>query len=122
MIKIYKIKIGEKVYEVEVEAVTEAEGKIEAASKLEEVKKETKSPPINGEIKKGDSVNAPMQGLILSVDVTEGQQVKAGQTLVLLEAMKMENPVVAPKDGTVSGIHVSKGDTVETGDLMITLV
>ncbi len=118
MIKIYKIKIGEKVYEVEVEAVTEKEGKIEAAPKKEEVRKEV-APPPSGE---GEEVSAPMQGLILNVEVTAGQKVKAGETLVLLEAMKMENPIVAPRAGTVSGIHVSKGDTVETGDPLITLV
>lgn len=117
MIKVYKIRIGEKVYEVEVEAVSEKEGKIASESSVEKEKKETVKAP-SGE---STEVKAPMQGLILSVEVTEGQEVKAGETLVLLEAMKMENPIVAPKDGTVSGVFASKGDTVETGDLLITL-
>ena len=55
------------------------------------------------------------------MDVSSGQKVKAGETLILLEAMKMENPIVAPADGTVEGIHISKGDTVETGALLISL-
>ena len=121
MIKIYKIKIGEKVYEVEVEAVTEAERKIEAASKLEEVKKETKSPPINGEIKKGDLVNAPMQGKILKINASAGASVKKGDVLLVLEAMKMENEICAPQDGTVATVECAAGDSVESGKVLVSM-
>ena len=123
MIKLYKIKIGEKVYEVELEEVNEKEGKIEAA-KPENIKEEKAEKPENkvtGETTGSVKVEAPMQGLVISVDVSLGQKVKAGETLILLEAMKMENPIVAPVDGTVEGIHISKGDTVETGALLISL-
>ena len=123
MIKLYKIKIGEKVYEVELEAVSEKEGKIEAA-KPENIKEEKAEKPENkltGQATGSVKVEAPMQGLVISVDVSLGQKVKAGETLILLEAMKMENPIVAPVDGTVEGIHISKGDTVETGALLISL-
>ena len=123
MIKLYKIKIGEKVYEVELEAVNEKEGKIEAANP-ENVKEEKTEKPDNkvtGQATGSVKVEAPMQGLVISVDVSLGQKVKAGETLILLEAMKMENPIVAPIDGTVEGIHISKGDTVETGALLISL-
>ena len=123
MIKLYKIKIGEKVYEVELEAVNEKEGKIEAANP-ENVKEEKTEKPDNkvtGQATGSVKVEAPMQGLVISVDVSLGQKVKAGETLILLEAMKMENPIVAPADGTVEGIHISKGDTVETGALLISL-
>ena len=123
MIKLYKIKIGEKVYEVELEAVSEKEGKIETA-KPENIKEEKTEKPDNkvtGQATGSVKVEAPMQGLVISVDVSLGQKVKAGETLILLEAMKMENPIVAPVDGTVEGIHISKGDTVETGALLISL-
>ena len=123
MIKLYKIKIGEKVYEVELEEVNEKEGKIEAA-KPENIKEEKAEKPENkvtGQTTGSVKVEAPMQGLVISVDVSLGQKVKAGETLILLEAMKMENPIVAPVDGTVEGIHISKGDTVETGALLISL-
>ena len=123
MIKLYKIKIGDKVYEVELEAVSEKEGKIEAveAAKPENIKEEKPENKVTGQATGSVKVEAPMQGLVISVDVSSGQKVKAGETLILLEAMKMENPIVAPVDGTVEGIHISKGDTVETGALLISL-
>lgn len=62
-----------------------------------------------------------MQGLIVDVKVETGQKVKAGDEVVILEAMKMENPIVAPKDGTILEIKVSKGSTVNTGDTLVIL-
>jgi len=64
----------------------------------------------------GETVNSPLPGLILEVHVTENQPVKAGQTLMVMEAMKMENQVQAPHDGTVTRIRVKKGDSVAEGD------
>ena len=62
-----------------------------------------------------------MPGKILRVLVSEGQQVKTGQGLVVLEAMKMENEIPAPKDGVVKKIYVKEGDTVNTGDPLVEL-
>ena len=56
-----------------------------------------------------------MPGTILDVKVTEGQAVKSGDVLVILEAMKMENEILAPCDGTVAGLSVTKGAAVESG-------
>ncbi len=66
-------------------------------------------------------VKAPMPGNILDVKVKAGASVKAGDVLVILEAMKMENEIVAPQDGTVASINVNKGDTVNSGDVLVSM-
>ncbi len=67
------------------------------------------------------AVNAPMPGTILDVKVAPGAAVKAGDVLVILEAMKMENEIVAPQDGTVAAVNVKKGDSVNSGDVLASL-
>ena len=69
----------------------------------------------------GTPVEAPMMGKILDIKVSVGQAVKRGDSLFILEAMKMENEIVAPKDGTVASINANKGDTVESGTVLATL-
>ncbi|MBR1509769.1 MAG: biotin/lipoyl-binding protein [Bacteroidales bacterium] len=69
----------------------------------------------------GEKVNSPLPGVIIEVSVKEGQAVKAGQKLAVLEAMKMENEIPAPKDGTVTAIHVSKGDSVLEGAPIVSI-
>jgi acetyl-CoA/propionyl-CoA carboxylase, biotin carboxylase, biotin carboxyl carrier protein len=63
----------------------------------------------------GDSVSAPMQGTIVKVEVTEGQEVQAGELIVVLEAMKMEQPLTAHKAGTITGLNAEVGTTVPAG-------
>mgnify|MGYP003207678823 CR=1 FL=1 len=60
-------------------------------------------------------VNAPMPGTILDIKVKAGTAVKAGDVVMILEAMKMENEISAPQDGTIASIDVRKGDTVNSG-------
>ncbi|WP_293966444.1 biotin/lipoyl-containing protein [uncultured Eubacterium sp.] len=67
------------------------------------------------------SVDAPMPGNILDIKVSNGALVKAGDVLLILEAMKMENEIVAPQDGTVASVNVNKGDTVEAGQTLVSL-
>ena len=62
-----------------------------------------------------------MPGNILAVNVSVGSDVKRGDILMILEAMKMENEIVAPKDGTLTSVCVSKGQVVETGAVLCTL-
>ena len=69
----------------------------------------------------GEPVSAPMPGNILQVKVANGQAVKSGDVLFILEAMKMENEICASKDGTVTSVCVNKGAVVETGTLLCTL-
>ena len=68
-----------------------------------------------------NSVNAPMPGNILSVNVKPGDAVKSGAVLMILEAMKMENEILAPADGTIKEVYVQKGSTVETGSPLCSL-
>jgi acetyl-CoA/propionyl-CoA carboxylase biotin carboxyl carrier protein len=65
------------------------------------------------------TVTVPMQGTIVKVSVVEGQSVEAGDTVVILEAMKMENSVNAEKAGIVKKIHVATGASVTAGDVVV---
>ena len=66
-------------------------------------------------------MNAPMPGTILEVRVTEGATVKKGDTLLILEAMKMENEIMAPCDGTIKQVVTAKGASVNSGDPLIVI-
>lgn len=67
------------------------------------------------------SIKSPMPGLIVAIPVSEGDAIKAGQTLVILESMKMQNELKAPRDGTVQRISVKPGETVEQKKVLITI-
>ena len=67
------------------------------------------------------TVEAPMPGKILNIKVSEGQAVKFGEVVVIMEAMKMQTEIVAPADGTVSKILVKAGDSVDTGAALVAL-
>ena len=69
----------------------------------------------------GEQVKSPMPGTIVAVKVAVGDAVKKGQTLLVLEAMKMENEILAPKAGTIASVNTSKGASVNTGDALISL-
>ena len=68
-----------------------------------------------------ETVKAPMPGKILSVAVSAGQAVKKGETLLILEAMKMQNEIAAPHDAVVAEVRVAANQTVSTGDDMVVL-
>ncbi|MBD3949101.1 biotin/lipoyl-binding protein [Tuanshanicoccus lijuaniae] len=130
--KKYNVKINGNVYEVEIE---EAGGTSSAAKTLSVPKPSipssipTTSRPSTSKVEAptasvasdGEIISAPMPGTVIDVLVSVGDLVKAGQPLLVLEAMKMENEIVAPRDTKVSTINTSKGAAVNTGDALITL-
>ncbi len=77
--------------------------------------KESKPKPAAGFSK----ILAPLPGTVFKLNVKEGDEVKKGQTIMILEAMKMENNILAEKDGTVNKIHVSEGGAVLQGDILV---
>ena len=69
----------------------------------------------------GQTIKSPLPGIIISVDVKEGQAVKRGQKVAVIEAMKMENEILAESDGTVTAVHTRKGDSVLEGADIVTI-
>lgn len=67
----------------------------------------------------GETVKAPIPGVIQEVNVKEGQSVKKGDVLFVLEAMKMKNNIVASHNGRIASVSVSKGDTVKHGQVLL---
>lgn len=111
--KNYRVNVNGTTYEVEVEEITKGDVKI--AGPKQELKKEIK--PSAG----ANSVVAPMAGTILEIKVTNGQSVKKGDVLLILEAMKMENEIMADRDGKVTSINVNKNVNVQSGDVLLTI-
>ena len=81
----------------------------------------TPAPATPAPAASGTVVTSPLPGNVLSINVNVGDAVKAGQLLVLIEAMKMENEIVAPTDGVVKQIVASKGAVVATGDTLLVI-
>lgn len=124
----YKITINGRTYEVEVEAgkamlLAEYEAVAPSAPAATPVPvaaaPTTPAAPAAAPAGAGEAVSAPMPGTILKVNVNNGDTVKEGQVLVVLEAMKMENEIMAPKAGTVTQVAVMKGSSVDTGAPLI---
>ena len=69
----------------------------------------------------GQTIKSPLPGIIISVDVKEGQAVKRGQKVAVVEAMKLENDILAECDGTVTAVHARKGDSVLEGAVIVTI-
>lgn len=126
----FRITINGKVYEVEAEEVSTGG----TAQPTVELPQPTISKRPDGTLKPtvnpstassshalGSVIDAPLPGLVLDVKVVEGQSVDAGQVLVILEAMKMENEIVASDAGTVAQVRVTKGDSVSAGDVLVVL-
>jgi biotin carboxyl carrier protein len=111
IMKKFNVTVNGNFYEVEVEEVTGTE----SAEIKPVVKSAVKSAPA---AVGGTSVTAPMPGTVLDIKVAVGDTVKRGQTVVVLEAMKMENDIVAPCDGKIVKINTTKGSQVGTSDVL----
>ena len=120
--KKYKVNVNGTDYEIEIELMSESEAAASKAAAPAAAPAPAPAPaaapaPVSGE---GNQVTCPMPGTILDVKVSEGQQVKSGDVLMILEAMKMENEIMAPCDGQVTAV-VAKGTTAQTGMVLCTI-
>ena len=122
----YRVTLNNRVYEVEVEEgsavlLNEYEAASPAPAAVSAPAPKQESAPAPAPSGDGNAVKAPMPGNILKISVTVGQKDSEGETLLVLEAMKMENEVTADRSGTVTGIIAAKGQTVETGDPLVVI-
>lgn len=127
----YKVTLNGRTYEVEVEAgkamlLDEYEAIVPSAPAAPAAAPAAAAPaaaaPAAAAVTgAGETVNAPMPGTILKVNVTQGQKVAEGAVLCVLEAMKMENEILAPKAGTVTQVLAAKGATVDTGAPLVVI-
>jgi acetyl-CoA/propionyl-CoA carboxylase biotin carboxyl carrier protein len=109
------VEVGGRRLEVSLPSTLSVGTAAPAASKAKPRKRAGKSSAAVS----GDAVAAPMQGTIVKVAVADGQAVEAGELLLVLEAMKMENPVTAHKAGTVTGLAATPGETVTQGTVLL---
>ncbi len=128
--KTFRVRVNGNDYEVEIEEImgslTEHQVSSPAPARHQPapaVARETARPAAASLATNGGAelISAPMPGTILDVKVLKGDAVSKGQTLMILEAMKMENEILAPHDCTVAEIHAVKGTSVNAGDPLIVL-
>ena len=116
--KAYKVTVNGNVYEITLEVIDKADIKTPAAPVAAPAPAAAPAAPAAAG---ATTITAPMPGTILKVNVANGQAVKKGDVLMVLEAMKMENEIMAPADGTVSSVNVNAGASVEAGTTLCTL-
>ena len=110
--KAYRVNVNGNTYEITLEVIDKAEIKTPAPKAESPVAAAAPAPA------GAQTVTAPMPGTILKVNVSNGQAVKKGDVLMILEAMKMENEIMAGVDGKIVSLNVQKGASVETGTLL----
>lgn len=115
------VNVNGSSYEVEVEEISGVSATPTAPAAPVKVSAAAPAPaaPVKSNANaKGNPVSAPMPGTIVDVKISVGSQVKKGQVIIILEAMKMENEVLADRDGTITALNVSKGSNVKSGDVL----
>jgi biotin carboxyl carrier protein len=122
------VKVGEKTFPVEIEEVGEATVPTEPISTARLARVEPPLPsaeaPAHLKEKAGamaGAIQAPLPGKVISIKCKVGDDVNAGETVLVLESMKMENAITAPKSGRVKEVPVSEGATVALGDLLLVI-
>lgn len=116
--KKYNVTVNGTAYEITLEAVDAKDIKAPAASSAPVAPAPAPAPAPAAPSAGGETVASPMPGTILSVNVSNGAQVKKGDVLMVLEAMKMENEIMSPCDGTIASVNVAAGTAVETGAVL----
>ena len=121
--KKFQVTVNGNTYEVDVEELHDGQTVSTPVSSAPAPKKTMAPAPKKASTGSvgATKVTAPMPGKIVDIKVTEGQSVKEGDVVVVLEAMKMENEIVAPKNGTVASVNVVKGGMVESGDILVSI-
>ncbi len=138
MTKQFRITVNGNQYEVEVEELKEGSGQTEGetntiprTSSPQPAKKSSPSPAEKSTNKQKQTrsketssagsgqVRAPMAGKVIEIDKSEGEKVNKGETILKLEAMKMENEIVSPQTGVIDNIHVSTDQNVESDELLL---
>ena len=120
--KNYKVNVNGTEYAISIELLSEEEAKAaQTAAPAPAAAPAQAAAPAPAQAGEGEKITAPMPGNILAVNVQNGDVVKKGQVLMILEAMKMENEIMAGCDGTVTSVCVTKGATVETGAVLCTI-
>lgn len=117
--KKYNVTVNGTAYEITLEAVDAKDIKAPAAPAATATAAPAPAPaPAAAPAAGGETVASPMPGTILSVNISNGAQVKKGDVLMVLEAMKMENEIMSPCDGTIASVNVTAGAAVETGAVL----
>ncbi|NLB61501.1 MAG: biotin/lipoyl-binding protein [Clostridiales bacterium] len=111
----YNVKLNGQVFEVEVEEI------LEGAKAINTSVVEKPKPQPQVVYSGGEKILAPMPGTILRVNIKNGDQVKKGDCLFILEAMKLENEIMAPHDGKIASVNISQGATVNAKDVLCVL-
>ncbi len=127
--KTFHVKVNGKEYEVEIEEVGTATQQTATAKSPQNAAPQashsaiasTPQTTVPTQNQTDGKITAPMPGTVLRLTCTSGQMIKRGDTMLVLEAMKMENEIQAPADGKIASINVSEGQSVNAGDILVQL-